>query len=585
MSGLPSLTAQAVEILVERVEDQFDEGVDNLSRAITNITVPLTIGEDRYNENKTDFEFEQMVKLYLYRRVRGFSQREIVKRLNRQAYLKQRFGFSDKVPRPQTLSNTERSRFTPESKQALDIVAKAIAREAHERTVIVEELAPVLLPSENDDCDDKPSKREYKRTQSQKSVRLARRHAMQHFTTSRADNRSYPDDDIFDVLARMCATTGSSNSEGEYGWLTDDDYTPDGSTILRAIKKFSTPDDADRQLTIDDYLTDNNELPEIAAIRDAAVTTFDLGTRNVISSINGDTPFADRETIAAIDITYERIYISPWEDREEQIPNEGFPKMASGYKKTDDPDDEKKGEIRYGYKYATITLVGNNVPIMLGIEPVKEKSNWESDSAVSYPLATLVDRLLAKAQRFVDIDTVLFDREFYSHGVFNTVDRHGVTYITPKKKYEDDYEHIDDIKKHPTADAAVEHNVTSSDGERSHKLDLLYVPSREEDGKYAVFATNQRVETNEIKHVTNKYRRRWDTEIGFKSIKDFMPRTSSKDYRVRFTSFVFSALIYNLWRLTDYLVKRAMDLPIRDDPVIGGRTFARFVGNFLREIG
>lgn len=57
------------------------------------------------------------------------------------------------------------------------------------------------------------------------------------------------------------------------------------------------------------------------------------------------------------------------------------------------------------------------------------------------------------------------------------------------------------------------------------------------------------------------------------------------DYRVRFTNFVFTTLIYNLWRLTDYLIKRKLDIPIRDDPVISSRTFAEFIGNFLREVG
>jgi IS4 transposase len=196
-----------------------------------------------------------------------------------------------------------------------------------------------------------------------------------------------------------------------------------------------------------------------------------------------------------------------------------------------------------------------------------------------------VDRLLTKAQQFVDIDTVLFDREFYTHGVFNTVDEHGVTYITPKKEYQQDIPYLDNIESDPEANVAVERGVVSSDGERSHELNILYVPSRAEDGKYAMFATNQRVETDEILGVVNKYRRRWDIEIEYKAIKDFMPRTSSMDYRVRFTNFVFATLIYNLWRLTDYLLKRMLDRPIRDEPEIGSRTFARLVGSFLREIG
>ncbi|WP_440717428.1 hypothetical protein, partial [Halococcus salifodinae] len=56
----PNLAARAVEMLIERVEEQFDDGVDNLSRAITNATVPLTIGDDPYDENRGKYGFEQM---------------------------------------------------------------------------------------------------------------------------------------------------------------------------------------------------------------------------------------------------------------------------------------------------------------------------------------------------------------------------------------------------------------------------------------------------------------------------------------------------------------------------------------------
>lgn len=585
-----NLRSQAVEMLVERVEEQFDDGVDNLSRAITNATVPVTIGEDPYDENRGKYEFEQMIKVYVYRRVRGFSQETVTDRIQRQPYLQIRFEFTDDVPRQQTLSETESERFTPETKRVLDIAAEAIAHEADDRNAIVEELAPSLLESD-DESDEQPSKRERKRQATHQTVRFARKTVIPHFETSRADNKEYLDEEIFDVLARMCATTGSANSEGEIGWLTDDDYTPDGTTILRTIKKFGTPEAEEAQQTgLDDYLTNAEELPDIAAIRDAAVTAFDLSARNMIAAINGDTPFTDRETMAAIDMTYERIYVPPWKDREEEIPNESFPEMASGYVKGDDNqanEDDGSGpkEARYGFKYATITLVGDNVPIILGVEPVKERSTWESEDAVSYDLAHLVDRLLTKAQKFVDIDTVLFDREFYGHAVFNTVDEHDVTYITPKKEYKQDIPYLENLESDPEANVAVEHGVESSDGERTHELNIIYVPSRSEDGKYAMFATNQRVETDEVDSVVNKYRRRWDIEIEYKAIKDFMPRTSSMDYRVRFTNFVFATLIYNLWRLTDYLLKRKLDVPIRDEPEIGSRTFARFIGTFLREVG
>jgi IS4 transposase len=124
------------------------------------------------------------------------------------------------------------------------------------------------------------------------------------------------------------------------------------------------------------------------------------------------------------------------------------------------------------------------------------------------------------------------------------------------------------------------------DGVAYHEAEFLYTPSIRDDadGKYAVFVTNQdRVEPEEIASVVNGYSRRWDIENQYKLIKDFLPKTSSSEYRLRLCA--LSTLICNLWRLTDYLIKVALDEPIRSPPVIMAKTFVRVLGDFLREVG
>lgn len=127
------------------------------------------------------------------------------------------------------------------------------------------------------------------------------------------------------------------------------------------------------------------------------------------------------------------------------------------------------------------------------------------------------------------------------------------------------------------------------DGELHHTAHFLYVPVRDDDadGNYAVFVTNRdSVDTpGEIRHVVNQYRRRWDIENQYKTIVEYLPRTSSTDYRVRLTNFVLAALIYNLWRLTDYLIKIAIDLDVRAPPVLTAKTFATVLGQFLLRVG
>jgi IS4 transposase len=254
--------------------------------------------------------------------------------------------------------------------------------------------------------------------------------------------------------------------------------------------------------------------------------------------------------------------------------------MVSGYKKDE--------EFKRGFKYATLTLVGEHPPIILGIEPVKEDSQWEEDDAPSYPKASLVRRLLDKAQRFVDLDEVLLDRGFYSHGVFTSIHNHDIVYTIPVPNYEPDREAIEKIKSHPSAKGGVNHNIRVGQTGGYHTAEYLYVPTKgaSSDDAYAAFITNRdHVAPEDAEAICNRYRRRWDIENQYKSIKSFLPKTSSKDYRVRFCNFALTSLIYNLWRLTDFLIKIAIDKPIRDPPVISARTFVRALSNFLRDIG
>ncbi len=67
------------------------------------------------------------------------------------------------------------------------------------------------------------------------------------------------------------------------------------------------------------------------------------------------------------------------------------------------------------------------------------------------------------------------------------------------------------------------------------------------------------------------------TNAGTGHLGMLMPKTSSTDYRLRLCNFALSTLIYNLWRLTDYLIKVALDeLRYRHRGRLRGRTIHDF---------
>jgi hypothetical protein len=57
----------------------------------------------------------------------------------------------------------------------------------------------------------------------------------------------------------------------------------------------------------------------------------------------------------------------------------------------------------------------------------------------------------------------------------------------------------------------------------------------------------------------------WGSQNGF------LAKTSSKDYRKRLFYFVFAMLLHNIWRLTDFLLKAAVDGPMDYAPGVDCR--------------
>jgi len=83
------------------------------------------------------------------------------------------------------------------------------------------------------------------------------------------------------------------------------------------------------------------------------------------------------------------------------------------------------------FKFATLSIVGRNVPIILAIEPVRKSSSWDENP--SNKLYRVVRRLIQRAQEHVPIEMILCDREFDSMQTFQTLSNLGAEYLIPKR--------------------------------------------------------------------------------------------------------------------------------------------------------
>ncbi|SDD92943.1 hypothetical protein SAMN05192552_10727 [Natrinema hispanicum] len=185
---------------------------------------------------------------------------------------------------------------------------------------------------------------------------------------------------------------------------------------------------------------------------------------------------------AAIDVTTVPYYANV----------EGMP-MVSGLT----PEDR-------AFKFATLSIVGKNIPLVLAVEPVRESSAWDDNP--SNQVHRVVRRLVKRAKEHVQIETVLCDREFDSMRVFQTLSNLGVNYLIPKRITSTERETIDTMEADGQK-VAVE-NVIVDVETGSHPMRFLYVPSTKSDGT-TVFATNLRVGPDEAESFCRRYSRRW----------------------------------------------------------------------------
>jgi len=488
------------------------EGTD-FCTALADLRLQIEMLEDGYPEwHPASYPFHGMLKLFVYLEITGDSYRS----LTRHPELADAFGL-DQIPNESVISRTWRNRFDDDVRGYVTASAHCLVKEIHNENLAVPEVRPLeeVKQSSEETTDSSENATEFSDEEIYRTTRLAREHGFGPFDSARAQNATYEDTRFFELQTFMgMVSCGTPQGTTRFQYRHGANSGPHGDTHLRMIKQFD---------------------PE------ALIEGFDQATNRLLSVINSEASFR-RPVTAAIDITTVPYYGDV----------DGMP-MVSGL------DQENRA-----FKFATLSIVGLNIPLVLTIEPVRESSAWDENSPNQ--VHRVVRRLIRRAKQHVPIETVLCDREFDSKRVFQTLSNLGVNYLIPKRINSTEQEVIETMEADGQATAVESASVHVETG--SHSMKFLYVPSTKGEGT-TVFATNLRVGPDEAETFCRRYSRRWQIENEYKSIKgDFLAKTSSKDYRVRLFYFVFAVLLYNIWRLTDFLLKADVDGEMDYAPVL-----------------
>ena len=483
---------------------------ENLERSINTL-------EDGYPAwHPAPLSFHAMVLSFIFLEITGDSYAAFTRRLTRNPEVAEILGFR-RIPDESAFSRAWRNRFDDAVQEYVQTAAHFVVKEVHDFDISAPEVRPkaeiVEVPPVKEDT---PEDESFSEEEVVQTTRLARNHAFGYFDSGRAANASYEDTRFFELQTFMgMVGCGTAQGAARFQYRQGAEYGPHGDTHLRAVKQFEPED---------------------------LVDGFNETTDRLLSVIASEATFR-RPVTAAIDIT-----TIPYYGDVEAMP------MVSG---------TKDGEGR-AFKFATLSIIGRNIPLVLAVKPVRESSEWDENPPNQ--IHRVVRRLVQRAKDHVPIETVLCDREFDSMLVFQTLSNLDVNYLIPKRitsAERDVLERMDEDNQEVAVESASVHVETGS-----HPMRFLYVPSTSGEGT-TVFATNLRVGPDEAETFCRRYSRRWQIENEYKSIKnDFLAKTSSKDYRVRLFYFVFAVLLYNIWRLTDFLLKAGVDGEMEYAPVL-----------------
>ena len=191
---------------------------------------------------------------------------------------------------------------------------------------------------------------------------------------------------------------------------------------------------------------------------------------------------------------------------------------------------KNKAGTNYAYEYATASIVVKRKRFAIAAIPVTERTIMDM-------VVKLLDIIKYHG---IGISALLMDGGFYSIDLINYLNSNSIHFVmhAPKLRKECNGEEID--RKFTTSSHA-----RRKREQASFRLVSIYGHSRKGWVLY-IFATNMDLTPEKLLKL---YRKRWGIETGYRMIRKFLAKTTSRRLNVRLLYFYLAILLYNIWVL------------------------------------
>lgn len=513
-------------------------GLINEDTTAIELTSQLDFGyvkhDDRYANWHASTPLLPLVRALFLREIEDYSTSQLHRHLTNHPSDAEALGFDD-VPARTTIGRAWRERFGDSLKQTIEYNAQQIRALAHEQG------SSIGLNAVKPEDKQGTSRRTQDRFIAEKSKEVTeemQRLVFPAFEFDRAENATHETETFLELQSHM-SLSGSAAESGTDLYADDtgrENGAPDGDTHLHNIKQLGS---------------------------DAIQEMVDEGIGRMVHEAKHHLEF-DRPADVAIDMTY----IAYYGERDELEMVMGAPPSKA---------------YDWCYKFATLTVVGENVKFTLAMRPVEKGDR----------IGEIVRELFWRAREHVSIGTVYADSEFCAADTIHALEEAGVQYVIPSPKNQRVKRAITRMQQdvEVVQGYTIYGPVLGSGTHQRAETNLVLIPSSADEDKTVAFITNKDVDDEieldrrETEGVINRYRRRWGIENSYKTIKDFLAWTTSKDFSVRLFYFGFSVLLYNMWLIVDLLVQLSLDIEHRYKPRVTAKRFLNLARKQLVGIG
>lgn len=216
------------------------------------------------------------------------------------------------------------------------------------------------------------------------------------------------------------------------------------------------------------------------------------------------------------------------------------------------------------YEYIVAKAKHNGENYILGVEPI-----GKLDERVER-----TRKLLERVTDRVRVKRVVSDREFSNSEYIQVYEDMGLTYLNVA------------VQHGPIKRIIEEHDAPSVVSHEIAGVKTKVVLREDSEGKTRAFITNEPNLFAFAADMFLHYGRRWDIETGFDDVKNkFLPRTTSKNYKVRYFYFLFANLVYNTWTLVNVVVMLHLDGELRDEKIVTGKKFLQALFDAIVDYG